>query len=118
MYFLLDENVPIALVALLEAAGHDVVHVAQSSFRSAADPELWRIAAESGRIIVTMDLDFPLPESPTPEGLVLIRVPRAFHPRNIPAMFSDFMVSQEFGQLSGNIVVVAPGNYRVRPLQD
>src|SRR5687768_7862440 len=110
MYFLLDENVPIALVALLEAAGHDVIHVTRSSYRSAADPVLWRLAADQGRIIVTMDLDFPLPESPAPEGLILIRMPRAFHPRNIPSMFRDCMASAEFGQLSGNIVVVAPGN--------
>ncbi|WP_448591061.1 DUF5615 family PIN-like protein [Thermoflexus hugenholtzii] len=78
MRWLVDESLPRALAEWLRARGDDVLDVAVSPWRGAADHVLWRLAAESQRVITTRDLGFLLhAQEPHPPGIVLIRVPDA-----------------------------------------
>jgi predicted nuclease of predicted toxin-antitoxin system len=63
--FLVDENLPAAVATMLRALGHDVLDVAASTYRSAPDARIWQIAIDELRVLVTRDLDFPLPRVET-----------------------------------------------------
>ncbi len=76
MRFLLDMPVSFLLLDVLQAHGHEGVHVYQIGKDRAPDDELLELARQEGRVIVTADLDFPrlmalsLAEGP---GLILFR---------------------------------------------
>jgi predicted nuclease of predicted toxin-antitoxin system len=56
--FLLDMNLPPAMADWLKSIGHDAVHVLASGLAELSDRELFVLAAEQQRILVTFDLDF------------------------------------------------------------
>ncbi len=115
MRFLVDENLPADVADVLRRDDHDVLNISESNHRGASDQELWRLGASEGRIVVTRDLDFPLPEIPRPPGLILLRVPGTFTRSRIRDIVSDFVDSVAFGQVEGAITVVSPGRVRRRP---
>jgi predicted nuclease of predicted toxin-antitoxin system len=116
MRFLVDENLPIGVAQLLQYEGHDVLYLAQSGYRGVTDEEVWSLAVREERIIITRDLDFPVPDSPRPPGLVLIRVPDTFTKKLIEGVMSEFMASAAFQRVIGTITVVSPGRVRVRSI--
>lgn len=58
MRFLVDAQLPPALVRLLLEHGHSAEHVTEIGPADASDRELWRYALECGAVIVTKDEDF------------------------------------------------------------
>lgn len=76
MRCLVDENLPFSLIKLLRASQCEVLDVSAGHLRGSSDENLWKLAASENRVLITKDLDFPLPHiHPYPAGLVLIRVP-------------------------------------------
>ena len=59
MKALLDMPVSPSLLDVLEAHGHEGVHVADIGRGRAADSALLEIARREGRVVITADLDFP-----------------------------------------------------------
>jgi predicted nuclease of predicted toxin-antitoxin system len=118
MRFLVDENPPFSLIKLLQDSGHDVIDVAASLLRGSSDERLWKLAAREQRILMSKDLDFPIPQvRPYPPGLILIRVPDTFTGKQIASLFSKAMKTSKLKDLEGRITVVAPGRIRVRSLE-
>lgn len=70
MRFLVDENLPPEIRDVLAEAGHDVVYVPHSEYRTWSDERLRQLAAEEGRVVVTLDRRFRHPIRPAPPGLV------------------------------------------------
>lgn len=58
MRFIVDAQLPPALVRLLAAAGHQAEHVADAGLRDAEDSLIWQYAMDQQAIIVTKDEDF------------------------------------------------------------
>lgn len=58
MKLLFDQGFGQLCAALLQAQGHDVVHVANVNRHRDTDVELVRFAIQEGRVIVTLDADF------------------------------------------------------------
>lgn len=116
--FLVDENLPIDVMQVLEAAGHDVVFVGHSHLASEVDSVLNEFAIRSNRVIVTRDLDFPLRKAPEPPGLVILRVPKRFGRPEIRQLMTAFAASDEFNEVEGRVTVVAPGRIRNRLMED
>jgi predicted nuclease of predicted toxin-antitoxin system len=58
MRFLVDAQLPPALVQLLREHGHDAVHVTEIGPADTSDSDLWRYALEHDSAIVTKDEDF------------------------------------------------------------
>lgn len=57
MRLLVDEHIPIGVAEELRARGHDAVGVAeQPGLRGTPDADLWRVAVEAGRTVVTYDV--------------------------------------------------------------
>jgi predicted nuclease of predicted toxin-antitoxin system len=54
----LDVSIPLSLVTALDALGHDVDSVPQEGLTGKPDPDVWSGAQESGRVLITQDLDF------------------------------------------------------------
>ena len=116
MRFLVDENLPTNIEDLLNALGHEALHVSGSDLHGAADRTLWQFAANEGLVLVTRDLDFPLPDTPRPLGLILIRVPDTFTRSQIGDVMAAFAEEEPFEQTAGRITVVSPSRVRSRPL--
>ena len=76
MKFLVDMALSPAIASWLRLQGHDAVHADDLGMHQSSDAEILRVAAESGRIVITVDLDFPRllaalgTEGP---GLILLR---------------------------------------------
>ena len=56
--FLVDNALPPRLADLLEAAGHDAVHVGAYGMHAASDEEILAKALQEDRIVVSADSDF------------------------------------------------------------
>jgi predicted nuclease of predicted toxin-antitoxin system len=56
--FLVDNQLPAALVHFLVSRGHDCEHVFDVGLARASDAEVWRYASEREGIIVSKDEDF------------------------------------------------------------
>lgn len=77
MRFLVDAQLPPALVEWLSAAGHEAEHVADRQMRSASDAVIWDYALTTAAVIVTKDEDFAQRKVLTGTGprVVWIRLP-------------------------------------------
>lgn len=58
MRFLLDQNLPTALIAVLADLGHEALHVKPLGLAEATDREIWTEARALGAIMVSKDTDF------------------------------------------------------------
>jgi predicted nuclease of predicted toxin-antitoxin system len=58
MNFKLDENMPRRAVHVLISRGHDAVTVVDEGLRGSDDPLVARVAAQEGRVIITLDRRF------------------------------------------------------------
>lgn len=116
MLFLVDENLPVDLAALIRSQGHRAIAVVETDRCGLKDAEIWDWAAREGAVLVTLDLDFPLRERrPAPQAVVLLR-PRGQAPSAILALWSEFAVTAHFGRLRGKVVSVRPGRARSRTM--
>jgi predicted nuclease of predicted toxin-antitoxin system len=58
MRILLDENLPMRLIAALRALGHDVEHVYTKDLSSRPDPDVRAVAEAEQRFLITQDRRF------------------------------------------------------------
>ncbi|HID74963.1 MAG TPA: hypothetical protein EYP56_03095 [Planctomycetaceae bacterium] len=121
MKFKLDENLDIRLGALLAAEGHEVDSAVSEGLSGSSDDAVYRACRESGRALVTLDLDFfnpfRFPPAPT-EGIVVVRPPRPVLPVIRTVLLS---VLPEFkrASLKGQLWIAEPGRVRVyKPGED
>jgi len=56
--FIVDAQLPPALVGFIEDDGHEAIHVSELGLESASDQRIWQTAAEQNAVIITKDEDF------------------------------------------------------------
>jgi predicted nuclease of predicted toxin-antitoxin system len=66
--FLVDANLPPALVAWLESRGHSALHVAKTGNPSRPDAVIWDEALAGGFVLISKDEDFARRRSLTTKG--------------------------------------------------
>lgn len=115
MRILVDEDLPIALVRLLDSLGHDAEHVVEIGLRGSKDQEVYDAAQQRGAMLFTADLGFGnrLNYS-SANGIVLLRFPDYFRRAEILSLVRRFLQDADLTLLVGALVVVSPGGYRVR----
>ena len=103
---------------LLRQAGHDAVHLGERGLTRLADEEILLLAAEEGRVVVTMDADFSallaLSGASNP-SVVHVRVEGLDHGRM--ASLLEHVLAAVGDDLQGGCVAsVTPAGIRVRRL--
>lgn len=119
MRWFVDEGLPKALIEWLTQRGDDVLDVADSPLRGADDTVLWKRAGQEGRILMTRDLGFMLPElQPQPVGVVLIRVPDTYTADAILRLVQEGFRQVPEGTLYGNVTVIEPSRVHQHKQRD
>ena len=74
--FLIDANLPFALIKALDGAGYHAIHVLDLELADSDDDVIWQVAADRGLVIVSKDSDFADKASAAEPGppVVWIRV--------------------------------------------
>ena len=90
MRFLVDAQLPPALVRFLAAAGHQAEHVSDFGLEMSSDREIWSKAIALGSVIVTKDEDFVTLRALQPNGpaVVWVRIGNTTRDTLIKAMSS------------------------------
>ena len=116
MRFLVDADMPRSTTALLRDLGNDVVDIRDIRPPGTEDSEIYSIAREEERIIITRDLDFgniityPPGEHP---GIIVLRVHLLSVPE-INAVVKNFLKSASWEDISGALVVLRKDRFRIR----
>ena len=111
-----DEDLPKAVVELLQAQGHDAVGVIDQGMGGWKDADLWQVVQAEKRLLVTADKGFADTRSHPPgshSGVVLVR-PDLDGIRPTLELVERILVQYDLEVLAGTITVVTPRGVRIR----
>jgi len=111
----LDENLPSSLVQSLAELGHEVDTVPQEGLSGCVDAEVWRAAQDSGRFLITQDLDFSDARRFSPgthHGILLVRL-RNPGRRTLLTRIVGIFETEDVEQWSGCFVILTERKLRV-----
>jgi len=115
MRFKLDENFDARLAPLLARGGHDVDTVRDEGLSGGRDETIYETCRQTGRTLITLDLDFANPFWFPPEGtegIVVLRPPRPVLTA-IRATLQSVVAELTSKRLTGALWIVEPGRIRV-----
>lgn len=118
MNAVVDEDLSRSFARLLSEKGFHVFDVRDVGLRGADDETVFRFAQEKHAILFTADLGFSgifLTSSPTPCGLVLLRFPNTMSTEQMNEHISLLLDRLSENDYQGALVVLSPGNVRIRP---
>lgn len=113
MRFLLDENISQTVSRGLRDAGHDVLRVLDTAYRSQPDEDVIKFASRDKRIIITHDKDFGnLLRFPVAAhiGVILVRL-RNQNPQNTLKHVLALLQSRD--SIAGKLVIIRESEYRI-----
>jgi predicted nuclease of predicted toxin-antitoxin system len=74
MKILIDENIPTVTAQELRAAGHDVRDIRSTSVQGIADEDLWQVAQDDERLLITTDKGFAQHRAEPHHGVLIVRL--------------------------------------------
>ena len=93
MRILVDENIPNVTVAELRTRGHDVLDIRGTEHQGMFDDELWPLALDARRMLVTTDKGFTAYRDEQHFGILVVRLRQPNEQRihtRIMAAFDQF----------------------------
>jgi predicted nuclease of predicted toxin-antitoxin system len=119
MRFVIDANLPRAVIAALERAGHQVEFARDVGLGAAPDEQIVARARESGTALLTRDMDFADVRRYPPDqyfGIVVVRLPDTGVALEIVPVLERFLLDPGFLEpLSGRLAIVEVDRVRFRP---
>ncbi len=116
MLFIADANVFVPMVEGLRQMGHDVFDVKEKGLENLSDPELFQLAQNQRRILITMDKDFSsILLYPPGEhyGIIVVKLYR-LRVAEATKLFIDAITDITPEDISGNLVIIDRGKTRIR----
>jgi predicted nuclease of predicted toxin-antitoxin system len=118
MRFIVDEDLPRSMCALLREYGHVALDVRDIGFRGAKDSEIASYAQREGLCILTGDFDFSDVRNYPPgeyAGLVILKLPRTATASTILQLLEGVLRQEDLvAELSGKLAIVEAGRVRIR----
>lgn len=118
MRFLIDESLSSRVAELLRSAGYDAVHVGDLSLLGTPDDEVMAAARREDRVLITVDTDFggllAFAHESTPSAILVRRAPH--RPESQVQLLLAALPNVEQHLIAGALVVLSPGQARIRPL--
>ncbi len=119
MKFLIDNALSPSVCEELKRGGYDAVHVRELRMAAAADTEIFELAAQEDRIVVSADTDFgtllALRKQKTP-SLILFRHGSQHRPADQAALLKANLPQLIDALKAGSIIVIQPDRIRIRAL--
>jgi len=116
--FLLDADMPRSSAEAIRSQGFDVEDVRDLGMRYAKDQEIMDFALETGRVVITRDLDYgEILRYPQHPGAIILRLPTGFVAKEVNEALMDFLSSAKNEILQNAIIIVELGRYRKRSLK-
>lgn len=116
MRFLADMGVSRSVAAWLRASGHDAVHLLDRGLERLTDADVFALAVQEGRVLLTFDLDFgeimAFGSGPA-TGVILFRLQDARSPR-VQERLAVCLAQASEALQAGAIVVVEERRLRIR----
>ena len=116
MKLLLDENISCRTALFLSDLGHDALHVRDAGLNGASDDAVIGYARKHGYVLITVDRDFGniLDYTPgTHPGIIRLKI-RYMPAGTVNTLLRDLFEKVAFEEISGNLVIVEEGRYRIR----
>lgn len=118
MRFVVDQAVSPVLAEWLRSVGHDAFHVRERGLSRLRDQDIFALATEEGRVIVTADLDFSrivALSGRLEPGLVLFRAGN-ISDQDMLRLLKEVLLHVSASVLEHAVVVVDLHGLRVAPL--
>ena len=119
MQFLVDEDLPRSIHALIQRYDHTSRDVRDIGLRGAKDFQIAVYARGNGLCLLTGDLDFSNIQNYPPgdyAGIVVLRVPKTATASFILNLLESFLQQKDLvTQMPGKMAVVELGRVRIRP---
>ena len=119
MRFLLDANLPRAVISVVQSLGHQVEFARDIGLASATDEHIAKHALQHGAAIITRDLDFADIRRYPPDrysGIVVLRLPDTAVSEEIAAVVNRFLSDAGYiASLPRRLAVVEEDRVRFRP---
>ncbi|WP_107561440.1 DUF5615 family PIN-like protein [Candidatus Methylomirabilis limnetica] len=112
MRFLIDECVSPTTVALLRGLGHDVLDIKELERFGTQDFEIYRIACQQKRVIVTTDKGFRMFD-PARCGGIIISTIRPNTPVRYEPRLKHLLTTTHLDELTGVLVLLEEKRHRL-----
>ena len=118
MRFLVDESLSRRVADLLRRSDHDAIHIGDLGLLRAPDDEVMTAARSDDRVLITVDTDFggllAFSHEAAPSAILIRRAPHA--PESQVQLLLVALPEIRDHLTAGAVVVISPGQARVRPL--